>query len=258
MAFSLDDIRLAQPKLPITVIYGPPAIGKTTFAAQAPSPVFIQCEEGQGGAENLMAFPSDQTRTYRGVLSAIEFLYTQEHTFRTVVIDTLSSLEPMVWEHTCQLGNKNSIEDFGYGKGYVETLTYWRDFVDGCKALRDKGMIVILLAHSQVTRIDPPDNDPYDRYQIKLDKRALAIIHEQSDIIGFANTKPHIKKTKDGLKEVRQAIDIEGRMLNLNDKPSFMAKNRYDLPDQTQFTKDSGWADFAAAINQHSPSIKLA
>jgi len=172
-------------------------------------------------------------------------------------VDTTSSLEPLIWNHACRVNNKSSIEDFGYGKGYIEAMEYWNMLVSATKILRDKGMIVILLAHSDIIRLDPPDNEPYDRYQIKLHKRAFQLLYEQSDIIGFANNKPYIKKVKEGQKESRQAIQMEGRMLNLVEKPAFIAKNRYDLPEQIPFPKEGSWDELAKAMHETAPQINL-
>ena len=57
MAISLNQlVRAAQPKLPIMTLYGVHGIGKSTFAAQAPSPVFIQTEDGLGLLEGRPGF----------------------------------------------------------------------------------------------------------------------------------------------------------------------------------------------------------
>lgn len=49
MAISLNQlVRSAHPKPPIMTLYGVHGIGKSTFASQAPSPVFIQTEDGLG------------------------------------------------------------------------------------------------------------------------------------------------------------------------------------------------------------------
>ncbi len=42
------EISNGESKPPIILAYGIPGIGKTTFAAAAPNPIFIQCEDGRG------------------------------------------------------------------------------------------------------------------------------------------------------------------------------------------------------------------
>jgi hypothetical protein len=54
--------------------------------------------------------------------------------------------------------------------------------IDGLTALRDeRGMGVVIAAHSEIKRFDSPDTEPYDRYQPKLHKGASAIVQEAMD-----------------------------------------------------------------------------
>ena len=39
-------------KPPRLLVYGTPAIGKTTFASQAPAPIFLQLEDGAGALKH--------------------------------------------------------------------------------------------------------------------------------------------------------------------------------------------------------------
>ncbi|WP_366139442.1 AAA family ATPase [uncultured Endozoicomonas sp.] len=56
MAISLESIsRSTGIKAPGIVEHGPAGVGKTTFAANAPNPVFIQTEDGLGW--KWMPFP---------------------------------------------------------------------------------------------------------------------------------------------------------------------------------------------------------
>jgi hypothetical protein len=70
------------------------------------------------------------------VINALNTLYTKEHPFQTLVVDSLDWLEPLVWAHTAFMGGKDNIEDFGYGKGYKFADEHWRTFLDGLDALR--------------------------------------------------------------------------------------------------------------------------
>ena len=65
------------------------------------------------------------TRTWQDVLDAIDDLTLYDHSYRTLAIDTLDWIEPLVHEAVCQSVTpaKQSIEDFGFGKGYVEAIS---------------------------------------------------------------------------------------------------------------------------------------
>jgi len=186
MAISLNQlVRAAQPKLPIMTVYGVHGIGKSTFAAQAPSPVFIQTEDGLGMLD-CAHFPL--AASFDDVIGALAALYTEPHDFKTCVIDSVDWLEALIWAKVCRDNGWASIEDAGYGKGYVAALNLWRQYLDGLNALRDvKGMSVVQIAHTDIKRFDSPEHDPYDRYVIKLHARAAALLQEHSDIVLFAN-----------------------------------------------------------------------
>ena len=54
--FDLSSIRKTTTSAPLVLLYGTSGVGKTTFASQAPAPVFIQTEQGEGTL-TLDAFP---------------------------------------------------------------------------------------------------------------------------------------------------------------------------------------------------------
>ncbi len=54
----------------------------------------------------------------------------------------------------------------------------------------------ILIAHTDIARFDSPETDPYDRYQIKLHKKAFQYLYEQADIIGFASEPVLVRKQR--------------------------------------------------------------
>jgi hypothetical protein len=234
MAFDLSSITSGRStRKPRTVIYGDSGLGKTTFGAGAPNPIFIQTEDGEGKLE-FPRFPL--SKSFDEVMGAIATLYTEDHPYQTVVIDTIDWLEPLIWEATCADAGKKSIEDFGFGKGYIEALNLWRQFFDGVTALRnDRDMYVVLLAHSQIVRIEDPMVAAYDSHTLKLHKRAMALVEEFSDVIGFACLKTMTleeKKASFSDKDAKRtrAKTTGERQLHVSPSPAFTAKNRFDLP----------------------------
>jgi hypothetical protein len=136
MAISLTSLRRGgDARPPRILVYGVAGVGKTQFAADAPDSVFLQIEDGLGGIE---ASTFGLLRSFGQVMEALGCLYTEEHAFRTVVLDSLDWLEPLIWKHTAQAHGHKDIEAFGYGKGYLAALDTWRAFLDGVNALRDE------------------------------------------------------------------------------------------------------------------------
>jgi hypothetical protein len=244
MAISLSQLTRANtPKPPRILFHGVAGVGKTTLAAGANQPVFIQTEDGLG----LLPVPHFPLATsFEAVLEALIALYTEDHDFKTVVVDSVDWLEPLVWAKVCRDNGWNSIEDAGFGKGYVLALSLWRQYLDGLNALRDdRGMTVIQIAHTDIKRFDSPEHDPYDRYVIKLHARAAALLQEHSDLVLFANYRISTVKADVGFnKKVNRALGSGERVLYTAERPAFLAKNRYGLPE----TLPLDWQAFAQAM----------
>ncbi len=214
-----------------TEVYGVHGVGKSTFGAMAEEPIFIPTEDGLGDID-CAHFP--QAQSYADVRSALEELYTTPHAYRTVVIDSADWLERLIFADVCRKRGVESIEDIGYGKGYVFALTNWREVLAGLDALRnDRGMGVILIAHAQIEKFANPETDTYDRYSPRLQKLASALIQEWCDEVLFATYQVHTKTTNEGFDRKRvQGVGTGARILRTNERPAHVAKNRLGLPDE--------------------------
>lgn len=234
---------------PRILIYGPQGIGKSTFVSKAMNPVLIQTEDGLGNLD-VPAFPL--AKSYNQVMEQLTELATVDHKYNTVAVDSADWLEPLIWKQVAAEAGKKSIEEIGYGKGYVMALDLWRNYIDALNYLRDeKNMTVIQTAHAQVKRFDNPETESYDRYEIKLHKSASALLLEHSDIVLFANYWVGIAKDKVGFNNERKRVVGSGdRILYTQERPSAIAKNRYGLPEEIPFDKDGA---YWSVIAQHVP-----
>jgi hypothetical protein len=225
-------VRQAPPRM---LIYGTEGIGKSTTGAQAPKPIFIQTEDGldQINCDSFL-----RATKYADVVAALSELYTQQHDYQTVVIDTLDWLERLIWDEVCREYGVKSIEkaDGGYAKGYTHSLTQWREVLAGLDALRnERGMAVILLAHAKVEKFEDPESVAYDRYSPRLHKHAGALVTEWSDAVLFATRKFRTESEDAGFNRTRSiavplGTDGGERILRTVGGPSCIAKNRYALP----------------------------
>ena len=235
MAISLASlVTKASPKPPIILVHGLHGLGKTSFGAAAPNPVGIFTEDGLGKLE-FPHFP--QVESYSDVMDAIGALYGEENDRKTLVFDSLDHFEPLVWAETCHRHGWQSIEQPGYGKGYNEADIVWAEFFDAIAALRnDREMIIYLIAHTRIERFESPETEPYDRYTIKLHKRAAALAQEKADAVFFLNQRTTTKDnetTKDAKNAPPKSVRGGGlgpKTLFTERRPAFEAKNRYSLP----------------------------
>ena len=84
---------------PIIVVHGLPGIGKTTFAQNLPDPVFVQTEDGCPVGLEIATF--GLCETYAAVVDAVRYLGTQPHEHKTLVLDSLDKLEPLLLAAVC-------------------------------------------------------------------------------------------------------------------------------------------------------------
>jgi len=214
-----------------TLLYGTAGIGKSTFAAMAEMPVFIQTEDGLASL-GCDRFPL--ATKYADVIAALGNLYTQAHEYRTVVIDSLDWLERLIWAKVCQDRGVETVEDIPFAKAYIFALTQWREVLTGLDALRnERGMAAILIAHSHIEKFADPQCDTFDRYVPRLQKHAAALVQQWCDEVLFATYRVHTKTNDEGFGRKRvQGIGTGERIIRTTERPAHVAKNRLNLPDE--------------------------
>lgn len=259
MAISIRDLkRVTATQPPRALIYGPPGMGKTTFASEWPNPIYLQIEDGTPAGLEISSF--GKLESLDEVMEAIGSLYTEEHDGQTLVIDSLDKLEPLVWAKVCADNQWQNMETVGYGKSYVAADTYWRDFVDGCNAIRrDKNMSVVYIAHSTINTVDDPMTTSYSRFDIRLHKRAIGIFQDEVDAIFFLNQDVTIKTDAAAGKGGNGRTRADGggnRWVYASPRPVFVAKNRYGIPDKFMYERGKGYAAIAGYL-PGQPEAKL-
>lgn len=229
-----------RPQLPPRILlYTIPGWGKSTLAASMPSPVFIDIEDGLSGLD-IQAFPVPTK--YEQVEEYLRVLIKEDHDYKTVVIDTLSSLEKLIFDKVCRDHSKESVESFGYAKGYVYAMQHWNKIIDGLDVLRKKGVAPMLLAHSEVKTIQDPIVDAYDKYIIRLHRHPAAMITQWADNIFFGTHKTIVTQQGEGFNKVAKGIGQGERVIFTEERPAFTAKSRMDLPFEIDIPKHDGWS----------------
>jgi hypothetical protein len=265
MAMNLASISDASAaRAPRIVLLGTEKIGKTTFACGSRvengmvagyglnKPV-VMAVRGEEGADGIPVAKFPVARTFDEVQDGIGALFSEDHEYETVVIDSASALEPMLWDKTCSEHNVGSIEKVGggYGKGYTEALSHWRKMLDGLDALRNvKNMASIIIGHVKVKSVNNPDTDAYDAYHMDINDKAANLLYRWADLILFANVKVAVRKEDMGFEKKKQrAVEINQgvRYLYTQKRPSHPGGGRgvygllpYELP--------LDWESFETAV----------
>lgn len=244
MAFDLKSIQSTRRAVaPKVCLYGPGKIGKSTTAACAPQSVGILTEDGCHSVDS-QAFPLCQS--LNDVYACISTLLNEQHDFRTVFLDSLDWLEPLLYAHVCETNHWKDIEHPGYGKGYIAAAEEWRTLLAGLDELRNhRNMTVILIGHDQIKRFENPTGESFDVYTLKLHQRATALVQEWADVIAFINYRTFTRKEDAGFnkKEIK-GIGTGERIMYLEARPAFLAGNRFGLPAELPLS----WESFAQAL----------
>lgn len=265
MSISLASIRKdAVVKAPRIILLGREKIGKSSFATGCRfeggklveeglnDPIVLPIK-GEEGVDSIAVPKFPTLNTFDEVLEALGALSTGDHEFKTVVIDSISSLEPVIFDYVCRKFNVNSIEKVGggYGKGYTEALSCWRTVLDCLDFLRNhKGMASILIGHVKVKRFDDPNGDSYDQYQSTIHEKAASLLYQWSDQIMFANTKTVVKTEDVGFGgEKKRGVELNAgqRYLFTQQRPAHPGGGR-GIFGQLPYELPLDWSAYQAAV----------
>ena len=228
-------------KPPRIVVYGKPGIGKSTFAAGAAAPLFIDLE----GSVDYMDVPKVRATTMQEVNQVVDALLHEHHEYKTLVIDSLDWLEELIHEDICKrLGikqvNDSKHSDTSYNKGYVIAANDFIDLRMKLDALRDqKNMAIVLTAHTLVKNNNDPVDGDFSEHTIKVHHKFSAACTEWADaVLLLKRTQIESKNSPSGKIDGERVLIADGRL-------GTVTKNRLYLPDQFPAT----WDNFINSIN---------
>jgi AAA domain len=219
------------------LIYGVEGIGKTTLISKLKQlgvrPLFLDTEAG--------TLDVDCQRTPVTKFAELETTVTefiQDDQFNALVVDTVTSLEPIVEAAILERTKKKRMADFEYGKGSV----LLREEFDRLLLLVFDPVIaagkhVIFIGHSEVQRTQLPELiEGFDRYQVALDKRVSATLRQWADHVFFANWDYAVVENS---KDEARGVQGKGRALYTTHTAAFDAKNRAGLSDKLEWKVES-------------------
>lgn len=227
------------------LLYGQHGVGKSTWASEAPSPLFLNIEDG---LNDIDCTRTEHLKTYGDVVSAITWAAGQA-AYRTIVVDTIDWLERLIFTEVAGQANKANVAEIGFGKGYVEAVRKWDFLLGALEAARYSGKGIILLGHSRVVRFENPETSAYDRYELDMHKSSNGLIQEWCDEVLFASFRVFTRTEDQGFgKERTLAMGGKERYIRTNESAAAVAKNRLRLPDELPMT----WAAYAQYLPRRS------
>ena len=234
---------ISKPKSrpPIITIFGDGGLGKTSFGATFPKPIFIRAEDG------LEAIPEATRPDAFPIVTEAQDIYDQLQAlidengagYKTVVIDTITQLDIIFKQAVVDKHNKSNAKKVdsvnqalgGYGAGIEAVATMHARVRDLCGQLNDAGMCVVFLAHMDVKHIDLPDSEKFGRYVISMNDKSVHHYSNNLDLVGFLKLKTYVNE------ENKKARSFGERELVCHSTANNLSKNRYDIEEPLDIPK---------------------
>lgn len=218
------------------IVYGPSGIGKTTLGARFKNPVLLRVEDGIPKGLEVQTF-SDLAKSFDDVLQACKAV-AESKSFDTLVVDSLDWLDSVYTKAICAKARVESLAEVGggFGKGFSQLVQCWTKTIDVFERLVQSGVSVVLLAHSDIKKINPPDRPEFSRYDLKLPTNVANLLKEWADAIGFLH-----RSVKTGNKPDR-CISFE------SDNQAFEGKNRLGFEDFIKIGEDPKFSAFTKEL----------
>lgn len=208
------------------LVYGVEGIGKSTLAAEMPSPVWIDAE---GGTNQLPVARLPRPTSWAMLLDEVRAVRDGEVPCSTLVVDTADAAETLCSRALCAEKAWKSIESLGYGKGYTYLAEAFGRFLDLLSEVVERGRNVCVVAHAYIRKVERPDESgAYDRFELKLTKKVAPMAKEWADMVLFCDYKTYVEKDKNG----RYKASGGARVIRTTHDPCWDAKNRFGLPDE--------------------------
>lgn len=237
------------------LLYGPEGVGKSSLAADAPGVLFADIENSTKELD-VVRYPfrdgdgghvCQTLEEFHAMCDDLES--AGDLGYRSLAIDTADELEARIHRWLCKRDGKESIVDYGFGKGYEVALDVWRLVLSRLDRLHGRGLNIILTAHSMVRTFKNPTGDDYDRYQPKLHDKAAGLIKGWCDVVGFIawDDVAAVRKTESGRTGARAKGFGGERMVCFERTAAWDAKARIPLPERISLGAN-GWAPIAEAV----------
>ncbi|MCK9506091.1 MAG: ATP-binding protein [Porticoccaceae bacterium] len=254
----LDQAKKAHPQAPVITIVGFPGVGKSTLAATFPNPIFVQAENATSVFETWPEdkqpafFPelpsANQKRNAKPseiLLEQLRELATQDHPYKTVVIDAVTTLNMLFESEVIEFDGNPEATNIGeaaggYGKGYLAVANLHAKVRSACEHLRRRGIAVVFLAHSGIAKVkNRPDVEAYATWTMDMHEASRRVYIATSDAVLYLKSREFVmgsdKDKKGNVKAYGKMTSTGERLLVTASEGTIGfvdAKNRYRIPQE--------------------------
>lgn len=244
-----------QVKPPCILVYAEHGLGKSSFGDEAPNPVFLGNEQNDELDCGVFPIPT----TWDELLKQVDSLINDKHAFETAVLDAIDSLEKLAQKKILTGTEKNKTMATacgGFGKAYDKQADMFLELREKLERLRDeKNMTLIYIAHATKAKHECPLTlSSYDTYFPSMHKKVRPIFEDWCQAILFITFETF--KTEVNGRDF--AVGEGHRIILTEQRPSHVAKNRFDLDYQIDFDKGNGWKVFKEGYDKFFANAKPA
>lgn len=252
----LDSVTKPADRPVIVTICGDSGMGKTTLAASFPKPIVIRAEDG------MQAVPADIRPDAFPIIQQVDDLWEQlkgliheDHSYKTLVVDSVTALERLFTQYVVESDPKKprGIQQAlgGYGAGRDAVSAMHQRLRKAAGILADKrGMNTVFIAHADTARIEPPDDDAYMRYTLRLHEKSMPAYVDDVDVVGFLK----LETFTTGEGERKKAISDGTRVLITYATAANVSKNRFGITEP--LTVEQGKNPLIDIIPALKPAVK--
>ena len=164
--FAITSGRITGPQR--VVVYGTGGIGKSSLAALAPNPIFLDLESG---TEELDV-PRISIQSWTDLRACLQS--SKLDGYGSIVIDGGTKAEELAAEWTLQTvphdkgHHIDRLEDYGYGKGLNHVYETYLLLMQEMDSQIRRGRNIILVCHDCINEVPNPVGENYIRYEPHL------------------------------------------------------------------------------------------
>ncbi len=257
----LEQAKKAVPQAPVLTVVGFPGVGKSTLAALFPSPIFIQAENASTVFETweesaqpafMPELPTPNSKKNvkpsEVLLAQLRELVTQDHPYKTVVLDTITSLNTLIEAEIVEFDPSPDVQDIGnaaggFHKGFLVAAGIHAKIRSACEHLRKRGIAVVFLSHTGVVKMKnrPDAGSEYTAFSIDMPEKARQIYVSSSDAVIYLKSKDFVmghESNKKGQTTKFGRVSNTGERVLITSSDGTIgyidAKNRYSLPEEME------------------------
>ena len=165
----------------LTLLYGAPKVGKSTFCSQLEKPLFLDTENGLKSLETYRIGIGDW-ETFMQVCADLK-AEGSKLPYKTLVVDTVDNLFGYCRDYVRKKLKIQHESDASYGKGWDAVKS---EFAPGMNFLKSLGMGIVYVSHAQSQKMETRTGT-YDRWSPTLSSQASSVVLPTMDYILYAD-----------------------------------------------------------------------